>query len=230
MPKCMGRTSSAISVFCFLVPSCGHAAFTPHSRGYSGYGLPGEVILMVEHKGNLHLLLQWYEPAFSKNQRRGQLAKWEDIAMVNMPLLKKASTMDFVPASNVEAVCFVGAVPLEFRWIFVVLILPCFCSTAPCTTRASHWWVASTDEHCVFDEVHEEGGAVGAGGSGGQNGSTANSTSSSDSESDENAPCSGDASSDSSSRGSDSRNSSSGDSESDGEDEILGSESGADSN
>ena len=64
---------------------------------------------MVEHKGELHLLLQWYEPAFSDSRRPGQLAKWEDHAMVNMPLLKKASTMDFVPASNVEAVCFVGA-------------------------------------------------------------------------------------------------------------------------
>ena len=153
MPKCMSRTSFAISVFCFLVPSCGHAAFTPHSRGYSGSDLPGEVILVAGHIGELHLLFQWYEPAFSDSKRRGQLAKWEDIAMVNMPLLKKASTMDFVPASNVEAVCFVGAVPLGFRWIPVVLILPCFCSTAPCTTRASHWWVASTDEHCVFDEV-----------------------------------------------------------------------------
>ena len=55
-------------------------------------------------------------------------------------------------------------------------------------------------------------------------------SSSSDSGSDENAPCSDDASSDSSSRGSGSRDSSSGGSESDGEDEILGSESGANSN
>ena len=37
----------------------------------------------------------------------------------------KEST-EFVPASNVEAVCFVGAVPLGFRWIFVVLICPAF--------------------------------------------------------------------------------------------------------
>ena len=44
---------------------------------------------MVEHKGELHLLLQWYEPAFSDSRRPGQLAKWEDHAMVNMPLLKK---------------------------------------------------------------------------------------------------------------------------------------------
>ena len=129
MPKCMSRTSSAISVFCFLVPSCGHAAFTPHSRGYSGSGLPGEVILMVEHKGELHLLLQWHEPAFSDSRRPGQLAKWEDHAMVNMPLLKKASTMDFVPASHVEAVCFVlcrcGAVgvPLDSRGSDFALLL-----------------------------------------------------------------------------------------------------------
>ena len=56
----------------------------------------------------LLLMVEWFEPAYGKSRRDGRLAKWEDCTMVNMPYLQKASTRDIVPASNVEAVCFVG--------------------------------------------------------------------------------------------------------------------------
>ena len=56
----------------------------------------------------LLLMVEWFEPAYGKSRRDGRFAKWEDCTMVNMPYLQKASTRDIVPASNVEAVCFVG--------------------------------------------------------------------------------------------------------------------------
>ena len=56
----------------------------------------------------LLLMVEWFEPAYGKSRRDGRFSKWEDCTMVNMPYLQKASTRDIVPASNVEAVCFVG--------------------------------------------------------------------------------------------------------------------------